>query len=144
MARGWRRRKRLSLDNSHARFIGNAPAPGNGTLRGAGGTTDWTRYEIELPVPEDAQNIAFGLLLTGTGTAWFDALSIELDGEPYSNPQLFDFDFESPRIKGFGYSAGGNGYKTTLDGTTACSGHQSVKMQFIGDSAQANRPALSK
>ena len=39
------------------------------------------------------------------GTAWFDAIKIEVNGEPYLNPK-FDFDFESPTLKGF--SAGDN------------------------------------
>jgi hypothetical protein len=46
----------------------------------------WTRYQLELPVPAGATNINFGLLLTGTGTAWFDALGIELDGAPWNDP----------------------------------------------------------
>jgi hypothetical protein len=59
----------LAFDNSEARFIDGQPAPGNGTLRGATGTTPWTLYEFELPVGKAASNINFGVLLTGTGTA---------------------------------------------------------------------------
>src|ERR1700722_584958 len=96
------------------------------------GTTGWDPCEIKLPVPDGASNINFGLLFTGTGTAWFDALRIELDGVPYVNPQLFDLDFESGKAKGF--YTGGNGYKVGVDNTTAWSGSQSLKMQFIGES----------
>ena len=53
--------------------------------RGATGTTDWTRYEIELSVDTLAVNINFGVLLTGRGTAWFDALEVELDGKAYKD-----------------------------------------------------------
>ena len=53
--------------------------------RGATGTTDWTRYEIELSVDTLAVNINFGVLLTGKGTAWFDALEVELDEEAYKD-----------------------------------------------------------
>lgn len=53
--------------------------------RGATGTTDWTRYEIELSVDTLAVNVNFGVLLTGKGTAWFDALEVELDGEAYKD-----------------------------------------------------------
>ena len=53
--------------------------------RGATGTTDWTRYEIELSVDTLAVNINFGVLLTGKGTAWFDALAVELDEEAYKD-----------------------------------------------------------
>ncbi len=49
---------------------------------GVTGTTDWQRYEIELPVAADAVNINFGALHTGDGTAWFDGLKVELDGKP--------------------------------------------------------------
>lgn len=51
--------------------------------RGPKGTTDWQDYVIELDIPEDGSNINFGVLLIGTGKAWFDNLQIFLDGEPY-------------------------------------------------------------
>jgi erythromycin esterase len=51
--------------------------------RGPNGTTDWQEYVIELDIPEDGSNINFGVLLTGSGKAWFDDLQIFLDGEPY-------------------------------------------------------------
>ncbi|MBA3889531.1 MAG: S41 family peptidase [Gemmatimonadaceae bacterium] len=44
---------------------------------GATGTQDWTRYEIELPVPREAVRIEFGAHFSGAGTAWFDALALE-------------------------------------------------------------------
>ena len=76
--------------------------------------------------------------MTGTGTAWVDAMKVELDGEPYSNPQ-FDFDFESPTAKGFNSGCGGlaicTDYKVGIDDTVSYSGHQSLKMQFVGDGA---------
>ena len=46
------------------------------------GTTDWKQYELEIPVAENATAIYFGPLLSGTGTAWFDNLKVELDGTP--------------------------------------------------------------
>lgn len=52
--------------------------------RGPRGTTDWQEYVIELDIPEEGSNINFGVLLTGTGKAWFDDLRIVLDGEPYA------------------------------------------------------------
>ncbi len=102
----------------------------NMSNRGATGTRDWTRYEINLPVSSDATNINFGALHTGDGTVWFDALTVELDGEPYMNSDRFDFDFESPTPLGF--STGGNGYQVRLDNQTAYSGKQSLRMQFLG------------
>ena len=90
----------LAFDNSQARIIEGTPDDNNGTVRGATGTTPWTLYEFELPVGKTASNINFGAVFTGAGTAWVDAMKVELDGQPYSNPQ-FDFDFESPKAKGF-------------------------------------------
>ena len=123
----------LAFDNSNARIVDEKPVAGNGILRGATGTTGWTWYEIELPVAAGAHNINFGLLFTGTGTAWFDDLKIELNGVRYANPR-FDLDFESPTTKAAGFSfAGDNGsnqYKVGLDTTTAFAGRQSLKMQF--------------
>jgi erythromycin esterase len=52
--------------------------------RGPSGTTPWTRYEIELDVDTAVRNINFGALMPAGGTAWFDALRVELDGEVYS------------------------------------------------------------
>jgi beta-lactamase regulating signal transducer with metallopeptidase domain len=128
----------LAFDNSQARFIDGKPDASNNTLRGATGTTPWTRYEFELPVDKTAANIYFGVLFTGTGTAWVDAIKVELDGVPYSNPE-FDFDFESPKAKGFYTGCGGSGgrceYRVGLDDTVSYYGHQSLKMQYVGDGA---------
>jgi hypothetical protein len=41
------------------------------------GTSDWTKCEIVLDVPQSAQQIAFGMLLTGKGSVWMDDLSFE-------------------------------------------------------------------
>jgi hypothetical protein len=59
-------RPQLAFDNSMVRFIDGKPGTGNGTIRGATGTTPWTLYELELPVGKTASNINFGVLLTGT------------------------------------------------------------------------------
>jgi hypothetical protein len=129
-------RPTLAFDNSMSRLIDGKQDTSDGTLRGATGTTRWTLYEFELPVDKAASNINFGVLLTGTGTAWVDAMKVELDGEPYNNPQ-FDFDFESPIAKGFyagcGGYAGCTDYKVGIDDTTSYTGHQSLKMQSVGD-----------
>jgi erythromycin esterase len=55
----------------------------NMSERGAKGTTPWQRYEIDLPVDSAATNIVFGVLLVGNGTAWFDDLKIDLEGQPF-------------------------------------------------------------
>jgi len=42
------------------------------------GTIDWTRVEIVLDVPNDARDIAFGILLSGEGEVWLDDLAFEI------------------------------------------------------------------
>ena len=94
--------------------------------RGVTGTTDWKRYVIELPVAADARNINFGALFPGNGTAWFDGLTIELDGTPYANKDAFDLDFESSAPAGF--FTGGSGYQVQLDSQVFHDGKQSLRM----------------
>jgi erythromycin esterase len=51
------------------------------------GTTGWQRYDLYMAVPAGATQLNFGVLLGGSGTAWFDNLSIDVGGQPYfSNP----------------------------------------------------------
>jgi len=59
--------------------------PNNTTLafdnmeqRAIKGTTDWTRCEIVLDVPNEAQRLAFGVLLAGGGQVWMDDLRFEV------------------------------------------------------------------
>lgn len=59
--------KPLSFDN-----MGDRPIKG---------TTDWTKYEIELDVPSNSSLIAYGALLAGTGQIWFDNIRFEIVGE---------------------------------------------------------------
>lgn len=44
------------------------------------GTFDWTRRDIVLDVPDEAERIVFGILLQGTGRMW--ARGIEIDIAP--------------------------------------------------------------
>ncbi|MES2073778.1 MAG: hypothetical protein V4488_25715 [Pseudomonadota bacterium] len=41
------------------------------------GSSDWKRYDIVLDVAPDATNIAFGMLMSGSGQMWMDDLKIE-------------------------------------------------------------------
>jgi erythromycin esterase-like protein len=97
--------------------------------RGVTGTTDWKRYDIELPVAADAKNINFGAILTGDGSAWFDGLTVELDGKPYVDAGGIDLDFEAG-TKGF--YTGGNGYQVRPDSEVFHSGKQSMRMKYAG------------
>ena len=96
--------------------------------RGVNGTTDWQRYEIELPVDAEARNINFGAIHTGDGTAWIDGLAVEIDGKPYTSPEL-DLDFESGST---GFFLGGGGYEVRPDPAIAQSGKQSLRMTYNG------------
>jgi hypothetical protein len=42
------------------------------------GTTDWTKYEIVLDVPNEAYKIFFGALLSNSGQIWFDRMDFEI------------------------------------------------------------------
>jgi hypothetical protein len=64
------------------------------------GTTDWKKCEIVLDVPKGAKDIAYGVLLSGTGEIYFDDVSFENLGpatgktgtpEP-SKPSNLDFE----------------------------------------------------
>lgn len=63
------------------------------------GTSDWTKYEIVLEVPENAGRIVFGALISGTGQIWFDKLNFEVadnavpaTGKNKTEPQNLDFE----------------------------------------------------
>lgn len=44
------------------------------------GTTDWTKYEIVLVVPEGASEIVYGALLVGEGQIWIDSADVQIVG----------------------------------------------------------------
>jgi erythromycin esterase-like protein len=94
--------------------------------RGVQGTTDWTACSLELNIPEEADNIDFGTLLVGSGKAWFDGLSVEIDGKPYSSDAL-GFDFEEEPLKGF--AAGGGGFAAASDAAVFKSGARSIRLE---------------
>jgi hypothetical protein len=60
--------KALSFDNMHDGKID----------RSVKGTTDWTKSEIVLDVPNNASKLAYGALLVGTGQIWFDNIHFEI------------------------------------------------------------------
>jgi hypothetical protein len=72
--------------------------------RAVKGTRDWQKYEIVLDVPDEASEIAFGLLLTGKGQVWMDDLKFEVVGkevpttgsgpQKQSSPTPANLDFE--------------------------------------------------
>jgi erythromycin esterase-like protein len=46
----------------------------------SGGTAEWTRHEVEIPIDSAAHTLVLTASLAGTGTAWFDDLTFEVDG----------------------------------------------------------------
>ncbi len=62
-----RDRRSLAFDNMENRAIK--------------GTTDWTRYEVVLDVPEAATLISFGTLLEGDGKVWTGSLQLDTVGQ---------------------------------------------------------------
>jgi hypothetical protein len=62
------------------------------------GVRDWREYEVVLDVPEAAQNLAFGVLLAGTGTVWISDVKIDIvsnnvatTGTKHDRPTNLDF-----------------------------------------------------
>ena len=61
----------------------------NMNKRGIKGTTDWTKYEISLPLtPEKTNKIVLGGLLVGKGKMWLDNLHVSIDGKDLDDAQL--------------------------------------------------------
>jgi len=104
--------------------------------RGPTGTTKWNRYSIEMDIPECVTNINFGVLMPGEGTSWFDKLKVELDGEPYENPEAFDFNFEAERIEGY-FASNNVDYAASLVSDVAFSGKQSLQIEKLADDGSA-------
>jgi DNA-binding winged helix-turn-helix (wHTH) protein len=44
------------------------------------GTTGWQKYEVVLDVPQDATDIAFGVMLIGSGKVWLNDVEFEVVG----------------------------------------------------------------
>lgn len=45
------------------------------------GNTNWRKYSVSLPMPENADIIILGGILTGKGEAWFDDFTLTIDGK---------------------------------------------------------------
>jgi len=66
------------------------------------GTKDWAEYSITLPLNAQATKLVFGVLMSGTSTAWADDLQLLVDGKPIAQaadapkklPTVLDVDHE--------------------------------------------------
>ncbi len=101
------------------------------------GTSDWTPVQIAFECPPETDSVNFGALMIGEGQAWFDGLTVEIDGKPVPLDGI-DLAFDgAPRdpadpegadaIAGF-YLAG-DGYEISLDRTTVKQGAGSLTMK---------------
>lgn len=46
------------------------------------GSTDWKEYVVSLPLPDEAEKINIGGLMTGTGKMWVDDFRLYVDDQP--------------------------------------------------------------
>lgn len=58
-------------------FSGKTLAFDNMGKRPIKGTIEWRNYQVVLDVPEQAQYIAFGVLLDGSGRIWVDDVALD-------------------------------------------------------------------
>src|SRR5262245_33063476 len=103
--------------------------------QGLRGTRDWKRYVIELDIPRGVTNINFGMLMAGTGQAWFDSLRIDVDGRPWTGDGSIDLVLEhADGPKGFG-AYGGTSYVLAMDDMVFHDGLRSLGMRSVGSPA---------
>lgn len=50
------------------------------------GNSDWQEVTIKIPILENVENLDFGFVYKGKGSAWFDNGEILLDGKPIEKP----------------------------------------------------------
>ncbi len=102
------------------------------------GTRDWQRYGLELDVPAKADHVVFGTLMSGTGTAWFDSLRIEIDGKPWTNPSRLGLAMESAdKPAGFDMEPP-PGYSIRMDDSAAAVGRWSLRFSNQKDYVPAD------
>lgn len=66
------------------------------------GTLDWKKYEIILDVPQESKLIAYGVLLSGTGSVWLDDFRFEVITEDTNTTGTGRaFQLDSPTNTGF-------------------------------------------
>jgi len=78
------------------------------------GTKDWTQYSLFLPVNPEAQELYFGVIMSGTGTVWADDLELLVDGKPIADAASAPVKQSLPVDHEFD-----SGSKVALDGLTA-------------------------
>jgi len=104
--------------------------------RGPRATTDWKQYELALDIPADTTNINFGMLHSGTGTAWFDGLEVEIDGRKFDGDGRFDFELDGQAVPPAGFAGHWAGYDLASVEESR-SGARCLKLSFAGEEPQA-------
>ncbi len=92
------------------------------------GTMDWKRWEFTLDIPPQSNALLFGVLMVGTGRAWFDSLAIEVDGKPWSSSTI-DLALEDAAGPiGLGRQTVTPRYSIAMDEQVATSGKRSLRL----------------
>lgn len=86
--RGWVRAEKVEGEAGWYIHVGNSSNPMiiSPMLYGGGGTYDWKEVKAEFTAPKEAYMADLGTVLWGTGTAWFDDVSLELVEAPSQQP----------------------------------------------------------
>ncbi|MFN0245218.1 MAG: erythromycin esterase family protein [Planctomycetota bacterium] len=145
--RGWIRTQ--DLTDGRAGLWWRADGPDGATLafdnmqdRGPSGTSEWAEYSLALDVPSEVVNINFGALMAGDGKAWFDDLTVELDGVAFDAPSSFDFSFETSSIRGL-YCPQSADYRTGLSTEQPHGGEQCLEIARTKQSVDETAPSAS-
>jgi hypothetical protein len=76
--------------------------------RGITGTTDWTKYEVILPMnPSKTKQIVMGGLLVGKGKMWLDDFNVTIDGKDIKEAKTYKRE-ELPAEKDTEFDKGSN------------------------------------
>lgn len=59
------------------------------------GTTGWQQFSVVLDVDKDSHRINYGVILTGSGTVWIDAATLETVGEDVVSTNISRFKFKN-------------------------------------------------
>jgi erythromycin esterase-like protein len=83
-------------------------------MRGTGprGTSGWSRPRVEIALPEGTERVVFGILVEGSGSAWFDDLHVTVDGADWVAPEGVDPSFDAgvpPTVGGESAPIAGDG-----------------------------------
>jgi hypothetical protein len=85
----------------------------------------WQLYQLTIPMAADAKVVTFGALHTGDGTAWFDGLTIRINGEPHQLDLTSALDTEY-----------GSEYEVQLDKQTFHTAKESIRIRHLPDVLQ--------